>query len=58
MDYRVHGILQAKILEWVASRGSPRDQPRSLTLQLDSLPAEPQEKPINGYTQQYLQAIL
>ena len=31
MDYRVHGILQAKILEWVAfpfSRGSsqPKDQ--------------------------------
>ena len=31
MDYTVHGILQAKILEWVAvpfSRGSfqPRDQ--------------------------------
>ena len=31
MDYRVHGILQARILEWVAfpfSRGSsqPRDQ--------------------------------
>ena len=34
MDYRVHGILQARILEWVAfpfSRGSsqPRDEPRS-----------------------------
>ena len=31
MDYRVHGILQARIMEWVAipfSRGSsqPRDQ--------------------------------
>ena len=31
MDYRVHGILQARILEWIAfpfSRGSsqPRDQ--------------------------------
>ena len=31
VDYRVHGILQAKILEWIAfpfSRGSsqPRDQ--------------------------------
>ena len=51
MDYRVHGILQARILEWVAfpsSRGSPRDQPRSLTLQVDSLPAEPQGKPSMG----------
>ena len=33
MDYIVHGILQARILEWVAfplSRGSsqPRDQPQ------------------------------
>ena len=48
MDYRVHGILWARILEWVAfpfSRGSsqPRDR-RSLTLQADSLPAEPPGK--------------
>ena len=38
-------ILQARILEWVAmhsSRGS--SQPRSPALQMDSLPAEPQEK--------------
>ena len=46
----VHGILQARILEWVAipfSRGSsqPRDQPRSPALQADSLPAEPPGKP-------------
>ena len=44
-----HGILQARVLEWVAfpfSRGSsqPRDQTRSPTLQADSLPAEPQGK--------------
>ena len=42
MAYTVHGILQARILEWVAflfSRGS------SLALQADSLPAEPQRKP-------------
>ena len=42
MAYTVHGILQARILEWVAfpfSRGS--SQPRSPTLQADSLPAEP-----------------
>ena len=44
--YTVHGILQARMLEWVAfpfSRGS--SQPRSPTLQADSLPAEP-GKPI------------
>ena len=46
MDYTVHGILQARILEWVAfsfSRGS--SQPRSPTLQAGSLPAERQGKP-------------
>ena len=48
MDYTVHGILQARILEWVAfpfSRGS--SQPKSPPLQADSLPAEPQGKPKN-----------
>ena len=45
-----HGILQARILEWVAfsfTRGSPNPgiEPRSPTLQTDSLPAEPQGKP-------------
>ena len=43
------GILQARILEWVAfpfSRDLPNPgiKPRSLALQADSLPAEPQEK--------------
>ena len=52
MNYTVHGILQARILEWVAfpfSRGSsqPRDWPRSPTLWSDSLPDEPQGKPKN-----------
>ena len=46
MDSTVHGILQARILEWVAfpfSRGSqPRDRTQSPTLQADSLPAESQ----------------
>ena len=45
MDYIVHAILQARILEWVAfpfSRGS--SQPRPPTLQSDSLRAEPQGK--------------
>ena len=44
-DYTVHGILQARILEWVAfpfSRGS--SQPRSPALKVDSLPVEPQGK--------------
>ena len=53
MDYTVRGILQARILEWVAfpfSRGSsnPGVKPRSpWALQVDSLPAEPQGKPKN-----------
>ena len=45
MNYIVRGILQARILEWVPvpfSRGSshPRIEPRSPTLQTNSLPAE------------------
>ena len=52
MDYTVHGILQARILEWVAfpfSRDLPNPgiEPRSPALQADSLPAEPQGKPKN-----------
>ena len=52
MDYTVHRILQARIVEWVAfpfSRESsqPREDPRSPALQADSLPAEPQGKPKN-----------
>ena len=47
--YTVHGILQARILEWVAfpfSRDLPNPgiKPRSHTLQADSLPAEPARK--------------
>ena len=50
MDYTVHRMLQARILEWVASPFSrdlpnPGIEPRSPTLQVDSLPAEPQRKP-------------
>jgi len=50
MDYTVHGILQARILEWVDFPSSgdlpnPVIEPRSLTLQVDSLPAELQGKP-------------
>ena len=50
MEYAVHGILQARILEWVAFP-SPGDLPnpgielRSSVLQVDSLPAESPGKP-------------
>ena len=48
----VHGILQARILEWAAipfSRGTsdPGMEPGSPALQADSLPFEPPEKPPN-----------
>ena len=57
--WAIHGILQARILEWVAfpfSRGSsqpgdllnPGIEPSSPILQVDSLPAEPQGKPFQG----------
>ena len=50
VDCTVHGILQARILEWVTfsfSRDLPNPgiKPRSPTLQADSLPAEPQGSP-------------
>ena len=48
MDYIVHRILQARILEWVAffvSKGS--FQLRYPTLQADSLPADTHGKPTN-----------
>ena len=49
MDYIVHGILQARILEWIAfpfSRGSsqPGIEPRFPVLQSDSLPVAPPGK--------------
>ena len=52
MDCIVHGILQARILEWVAfpfSRGSsqPRDQTQVSHIAADSSPAEPPGKPKN-----------
>ena len=54
MDYTVHGILQARLLEWVAMPFStwegdlpnPGIELRSPTLQADSLPAEPQGKSV------------
>ena len=52
----VHGILQARILEWVAFPfpGNPPDpgiKPRSAALQADSLPSEPPGQPyfVCGY---------
>ena len=52
LGYVVHGILQTRILEWVAfplSMGIPNPgiEPRSPALLADSLPAETQGKPKN-----------
>jgi len=47
MDYTVHGILQARI-QPIPSPGdlpNPGIKPRSPSLQVDSLPADPQGKP-------------
>ena len=49
VDYAVHGILQARILEWVAfplSQGP--SQPTDGTQASPSSPAEPQGKPKNA----------
>ena len=46
--YTVHGILQARILEWVAfpfSRGSSQHRERTQVSRIAALPAEPQGKP-------------
>ena len=52
IDYTVHGILQVRILEWVApSPGdlpNPGIEPRSPALQAVSLPVEPPGKPKNA----------
>ena len=50
MDYTVHGILQARLLEWVAFPFSgdlpnPGTELRSPALQVDSLPFETPGKP-------------
>ena len=51
-DHTVHGMLQARILEWqpFPSPGdlpNPGTEPRSPALQADSLPVKPQGKPKN-----------
>ena len=50
MDYTDHGILQARVLEWVpfyspGNLPNPVGKPRPPTLQADFSPAEPQGKP-------------
>ena len=50
MDFTVHGILQARILQWVifsfpGDLPNPGIEPRPPSLQVDSLPAEPQGSP-------------
>ena len=58
MDYTVHGILQARILEWVAfpfSRGSsrPRDQTQVSHFTGNSVPAELWGKPFQRIKMKY-----
>ena len=55
IDHTVHGILQVRILEWVAfpspgDLSNPGIEPRSPALQADSLPAEPQGKREEEFT--------
>ena len=55
----IHGIFQARILEWVVipfSRGSsnPEIEPWSPALQAYSLPTEPPRKPRNSSTKKFL----
>ena len=52
MGYMVYGILQDRILEWVANSFSSNlnnlgIEPRPPALQADSLPSEPPGKPKN-----------
>ena len=50
-DSPVHGILQAKILEWIPSPGDlpdPEIELRSPTFQANSLPSEPPRSPSRG----------
>ena len=61
MDYSlrhssVHGIFQARVLEWVAisSPGNlpdPTIKPGSPTLRAEALPSEPQGKPMKGLSE-------
>ena len=62
MNYTVHGILQARIQEWVDSPSpgglpNPGIEPRSPVLQTHSLPADPRGKlrnrELSGLKQSY-----
>ena len=62
MDYTVHGILQARVLEWVTfpfSRGFPNLglKPGSPVLQADSLPTELQITKGNHFLPTILQRV-
>ena len=53
-DSSIQGILQARILEWVAipppgDLSCPGIKPRSRAFQADSLPSEPPGKPLLIY---------
>jgi len=57
MDYVIHGILQARILKWVAFPFSgdlpnPGFKPKYPALQVDSLSTELSEKVLHGYCMQ------
>ena len=63
MDYAVHGILQARILEWVAfplSRGSshPRDQTQVSHIAGRFITTEPPGKPFLEYCLRTYQKIM
>ena len=49
-----HGILQARVLEWLPNPGI---EPGSPALQADALPSEPPGKPYLGTKQQQINAI-
>ena len=63
VDYTVHGILQARIPEntgypfpSLGDLPNPGIEPRSRTLQVNSLPAEPQGKPMKRKFRRHLKA--
>ena len=62
MDYTTHGILQARILEWVAilpgDFPNSETKPRSPALQVDSLPYEPPGKSEGFSSVQSLSRVL
>ena len=61
--FSVHGIFQARVLEWVAI-SSPADlpdpgiKPRSPALQADTLPSEPPGKPKPESTESGVQTYM